>query len=287
MLKGIFRNPWGRSKQSAYRPGYQTRPAPYRSAYNMGASPRRSQPLHEPVAVSWRGLGMVLSGAIGIFALLGAVAWLVQGDSLRVNQVTVAGAQIVDPRLVADLADVGGRSLLTIDTTAAAKRIEALPEVEAASVRRDWPQGVIVEVTEREGWGYWQSAARRVVIDSNGEVLDRARPPGEQAVTIVESAAGRDLTPGQLVDQDAVALVDRLLSDGTFDRLRVQPVRFEFRPDRGLVVIIDGGPAVVFGDSHNYEFKVAAWGAVLDRIETSAVTANEIDLRFGRQLVVR
>jgi len=287
MFRGIFRNPWRRSKHSAYRPGYQARPAPYRSAYSMGPASRRPQAAPDAVAISWRGLGIAVAGVLGVLALLTGGFWLVQGDSLRVQRVTVAGSQIVDPRLVASLADLGGRSLLTLDTAAAAARIEALPEVEAAAVRRDWPQGVIVELTEREGWGYWQSATRRVVISSGGEVLDRARPPAEHAVTILEATPGRDLNPGAFVDRDAVALVDRLLSDGTFGRLRIRPTRFEFREDRGLVVVIEGGPAVVFGDSHNYEFKVAAWGAVLDSIETSAVTANEIDLRFGRQLVVR
>ena len=34
-------------------------------------------------------------------------------------------------------------------------------------------------------------------------------------------------------------------------------------------------------------FKVAAWGALLDRIEEQRLEVREIDLRFGRHVVMR
>ena len=89
------------------------------------------------------------------------------------------------------------------------------------------------------------------------------------------------------MDTDTVALVARLQGDGTFKRLGVQPQRYEFERSRGLVVRVHGGPAAVFGDSHDYEFKVAAWVATNQRIKADRMQVNEIDLRFGRELVVR
>ncbi len=82
-------------------------------------------------------------------------------------------------------------------------------------------------------------------------------------------------------------LVAQLLSDGTLDRLHVKPTGFVFRHDRGLTVLIDGGPDVVFGDSSNYGFKVATWGALLRELSQDQRTAREIDLRFGQRVVMR
>ncbi len=62
---------------------------------------------------------------------------------------------------------------------------------------------------------------------------------------------------------------------------------FVFRRDRGLTVVVEDGPDALFGDSHDYEFKVAAWGALLDRIEREHLDVAEIDMRFGRHLVLR
>jgi hypothetical protein len=203
-----------------------------------------------------------------------------------VNSVIVLGTEIVDPNAVVAAADVQGDSMFTLDADGVAARIEALPGVQSVSVQRDLPRGVVIQVQEQQAWGFWQAAGIRAVIDAEGHVLDKARPPAENAPSIYE-ASGAPLQPGGSTDRDTVILVTRLLSDGTFQRLGVTPTRFEFDRASGLTVRVDGGPAAVFGDSHDYEFKVAAWAALLDRIKTQQISAGEVDLRFGRELVVR
>ena len=113
---------------------------------------------------------------------------------------------------------------------------------------------------------------------SGGRVLPRTPFSHPPAV-----APARGTNPAR----ETVPLCDRLLGDGTFERLGVTAAGFLFQRDRGLGVLIDGGPDAVFGDSHNYEFKVAAWGALLDRIEEQRLEVREIDLRFGRHVVMR
>ncbi len=54
-----------------------------------------------------------------------------------------------------------------------------------------------------------------------------------------------------------------------------------------VIVRVSGGPSAVFGDGRDYEYKVAAWAAMLERVRAGSLAANEIDLRFGRELVVR
>ena len=226
-----------------------------------------------------------------LLATLGGAGYgasrLLLGDALRARDVTVLGAQITDPFAVAAAAAVGGESLLTLDTAAAARRVAALPGVREANVHRDWPRGVIIDITEHQAWGYWQASGVRRIIDIDGQLMERARPPADDAPTIIEVGPPADADAGMTADPDTVRLVDRLLGDGAFDLLRVTPAGFVFRRDRGLTVLVEDGPHAVFGDSHNYEFKVAAWGALLDRIEEQRLEAREIDLRFGRHVVMR
>jgi len=251
--------------------------------YALGPSPRPPAPLRVP----WRRIGWGVAIACGASALALGGLWLVRGDVLRVRSIDVVGAQAVDARVIAGTADVGGDSLLTLDTEAAAQRVEAVPGVKRAAVHRDWPRGVVIDVTEHQGWGYWQAAGVRTVVDAEGNVPVKARAPAPSAPTIYAIGAGAPLAAGASADRDAVTLVARLLRDGTFERLRLKVERFEFERTRGLTVRAAGSPAVVFGDSRDYEFKVAAWGALLDRIKGEQLRAAEIDLRFGRELVVR
>ncbi len=213
---------------------------------------------------------------------------LLTSDALRVRHAEVVGAQLAEPHAIVAAADLGGRSLLALDADAAAAQVvAALPEVKAATVRRAWPQGVVITIVEHQGWGYWQAAGRRVVVDAEGLVLERGRPPAPDAVTIFEVGATAPPSAGGVMDTDTVQTVARLIADARSERLRIELERFEFRHDRGLVVRVVDGPDAVFGDSHNYEFKVAAWGALLDHIERQRLDVQEIDLRFGRQLVMR
>ena len=260
--------------------------------YRVGRTPRRLPGAGRRAGLAlrslpwWRLAGATVLMAAAAGATFG-VYLFAEGDSLRVRNADVTGAMVATPHDVVDAADLGGRSLLAVDTSAAERRIvAALPEVKAASVERVWPDGVRIEVTEHQGWGYWESTGQRVVIDADGLVLKHGRPPAANAVTILDATGTLPPQVGDLMDRDTVQTVARLVADAGSRRLGVAIERFEFHDDRGLVVRVIGGPDAVFGDSHNYDFKIAAWGALLDQLAEDERDVNEIDLRFGRHLVM-
>lgn len=255
--------------------------------YELGRAPARRE-RRSPRRTPWRriGLSLLLLAALGGLAYGGF--WLVDGPALRVHKITIAGAEAADPSAIVAGADVGKRSLLTLDMRAVEGRIaETVPAVKSATARRVWPQEVAIHVVEHSGWGYWQSGGRRVVIDAEGLVLPAGRPPPAGATTIFELGETRALEAWDVVEPDTVTAVRQLIEDARSQRLGVVIERFEFHADRGLVARVAAGPDVIFGDWRNYSFKVAAWGALLDRMEREPLDAGEIDLRFGAQLVVR
>lgn len=270
-------------------PGRRGRRAPKRPGRYELARAAQPRPKRRLISrLPWRGfaltvLVMAMAGGLGYGGF-----WLVDGPALRVQQITIEGADAADPHAIARSADIDKRSLLTLDTSAIADRIsEGVPAVKSATVSREWPQGVRISVSEHVGWGYWQSGGRRVVIDAAGLVIPAGRPPPEGAVTIFEIGATRPLEPWDAAEPDTITAVSQLIEDARSQRLGVAIQRFEFHAERGLVVRVADGPDAIFGDWRNYSFKVAAWGALLNRLERESVEVNEIDLRFGAQLVVR
>lgn len=268
---------------------------------------QRPEPRRPRRAVPWRRIGTFLLASAGTAAVLAGAIWLFRSDTLRVHVIDVQGAQVADPQTIADTSGVGGVSMLTLDLAQAGREIAKLPAVKAATVARDWPNGVRIQVTEHQAWGYWQAGPQRLVIDGDGFVLEQSRPPAADAPTIVEVGSAAPDAKSVSADPDTVQLVHRLRTDGTFDRLNVQPTSYVFRRDRGLTVIVASGPAAVLGDSSNYDFKVRTWQALLEQVragqvpqitasaQPSAATrqgqpsavASEIDLRFGRNVVLR
>lgn len=248
------------------------------------ARARQPKPARE---VPWRRI----LGSMAAVTMLGAVAygaaWLLLSDALRVRQVNVVGSQVVDPYAVAAMADLDGDSLLTADLDAAEARVALVPGVASVSITRSWPQGAQVTLVEQQGWGYWQAGGKRVLVDADGAPLVLARPPAADAPTVIDVAAPADLADGLDIDIDTVRLVARLRDEGTFERLGIEPSAFVFRRDRGLTVVVEDAPDAVFGDSTNFAFKVETWEAVLGQLAEEELLVAEIDLRFGRNVVMR
>ena len=213
--------------------------------------------------------------------------WLVQGDTFRVRQIAIEGVEVTSPQAILAAANLDGDLLFTLEGSAAAQRIAELDSVKSVTVSRSWPATVRIEIVEHQAWGYWQEGGERIAVDRDGQPLVAARPAPADAPTIIEFAAPRDRDEALNPDPDAVRLAAQLIEDSRFEARGITPIAFIFEQERGLTVHFDEAPSVVFGDSSSYEFKFAAWIEVHEQIALRDLVVAEIDLRFGRQVVLR
>lgn len=224
--------------------------------------------------IRWRRIGAAL-------AIAGAVAGIVAlylSPALRVNEIEVGGATTVSAEEIEAVAGLNGASLLTADLGAAESRIEELPMVKDAAISRAWPQGLRIAIVERTPWAVWQAGSRAYTVDDEGVVLVGDAPEG--ALVISVSGVDVSLEPGQIVDQDAVALA-RSLTELVPAELALNVVTFEWSGERGLTITTDSGYAVVLGDSQDMEYKLAVWREIEAELGRANMTGHVLDLRFG------
>lgn len=95
----------------------------------------------------WRAAFFALAG----LAIVAGTGWALFGNRvLVVRSVTVTGTHLLSPAQVTAVADVlAGTPLVRVDTGAVTRRVEAIPQVASATVSRDWPDRVVIAVTER------------------------------------------------------------------------------------------------------------------------------------------
>ena len=131
---------------------------------------------------------------VGLLATVGALTGAVLSPLLAVNDVAVSGvsgphAEEVRAALRGDV----GEPLLLVDTGAAVTAVEALPWVDRASVDRQLPGTLRVEVTPRFPVGWRSDAAGRVLmVDSLGGVVTVAdAAPAGLPKLLSAGAAGR------------------------------------------------------------------------------------------------
>ncbi|MFP3913355.1 MAG: cell division protein FtsQ/DivIB [Actinomycetota bacterium] len=142
-----------------------------------------------------------LGRLVRILAILGLVAvalWFAQSPFLSVGSITVRGADRVDVLSVLDAHGVvEGRPLLLLDVGGAEQSLREDPWVEAASVARQWPTGVVVELEERTpaaravlGDGAWLVAGDGVLLQP---AADATALPTVQMPDLDPDGAGDDL----------------------------------------------------------------------------------------------
>jgi cell division protein FtsQ len=88
---------------------------------------------------------------LAVLAIVGGVGWALLGNRVFVvRSVTVTGTRLLAPEQVIAAADVRlGTPLLSVDAGAVTRRVEAIQQVASASVTEDWPDHLVISVTER------------------------------------------------------------------------------------------------------------------------------------------
>ncbi|MDP9092086.1 MAG: FtsQ-type POTRA domain-containing protein [Actinomycetota bacterium] len=144
---------------------------------------------------------LILVGlAVAVAVIL--LGWVVAFSSvLGVKSVTVRGTQLSSIAQVRAAAAIGrGTPLVRLDPASIARRVEALPAVQSASVGISYPNTVVITVVERVALGYLQSGSQFVLVDRTGDqfrtvqVRPRALPlfaipPGPEAKATGEALA--------------------------------------------------------------------------------------------------
>jgi cell division protein FtsQ len=126
----------------------------------------------------------------------------------------------------------GWTSLVGFDVHQARERIESLPWVESATVRKVYPSTLEVKVAERAPFAIWQQGALLSLIEKDGAVI---------APLSGARHAGLPLVVGRGADKAAAAFVARVaaypaLAKRVRGYVRVSDRRWSLRLDNGMTI---------------------------------------------------
>ncbi len=137
-------------------------------ATGTGARPPAAAP--GPRRQPWRAAFFALMA----LAIVAGVAWaLLESRFFVVRGVEVTGTHLVSPAQVRGAADIpAGLPLIRVNGAAVAHRVERLRQVQSAQVSRDWPDRVLISVTERVPALAVPSGQVFALIDKDGVVVE-------------------------------------------------------------------------------------------------------------------
>lgn len=140
--------------------------------------------------------GIVLAAAV----VAGGVG-ITRSPLFAITGVRVEGVPPEAARIVKDTAQVAtGQNLMTANLDDAVARTEALPWVAEASIRRDPPATVVIDVVEREAVAVLAGPDEAWLVDASGVVIAEA---GDEALPRIRTSGASVPIPGLAVDDPA------------------------------------------------------------------------------------
>lgn len=263
----------------------------------------------------WRRLmvGLRTVGAVMGVAVLGASAWYLltsvtpkagdlppaakAGVLRRLELRTSAGGVLDESWLRNTLALPAGVTLMELDLTRLRARLLRDGQVDSAALSREFPDRLVVRITERSPVARVRvetgPVPRDLLVAADGTIFQGAgyesamieSLPWLAGVSLVAEGDGFRRVSG-------MTAVAQLLSDAQFAALTlyrswasVSLARLE--SDREIEVATRNGSTVVFSASREYFGQLAKLDYLVDRLANTPAARVRIDLSYGRNVPVR
>lgn len=140
--------------------------------------------------------------------------------------------QTSDSAIIAAVGLAPGVTLLGVDVDAARLRLEALPWVRSATVRKELPDTLSVEIEEDTAFARWRYRGEEVLISADGTVLaDEVRPAFRKLPLVAGRGANKAVEDVRAVLEDFPEIDGR-----TAAAIFVNERRWDLRLDNGATV---------------------------------------------------
>jgi len=200
----------------------------------------------------------IVAVIVGVLAVLGSSLFAVRAEDVRVTGVSYAQGE----RLDEIIDDAVGTPVLRVDTTTIEDELEAIPWVDDAEVRTDFPHGLTIDVRERAAISTYQGPDGRFrVLDREGRVLD-VLDLYPYAYVLIGGPDAVDLEPGEFAPQGYAAASE--LAKNLTSSVRGRVTMIEVLADGSrLTLNLDDGSTVYFGEARDLLAKLVRLEAVL------------------------
>lgn len=236
------------------------------------------------------GVGMINRShlANGVTILTERASGLFAQAGLAVSEVSLSGYGLTKE---ADLFEAiglqGNISLVNFDAEAARQRIEALPSIESATIRKIYPNSLNIELVEKTPIAVWRIDGVSFAIDAKGDKLVSLAQGGIEGLPLFIGDGAADdaasliaaLEPYDLLKQDLLAA--SRIGDRRWDLIYDTGLRIML-PEEGLagalakIVELDAQKQLLSRDIEILDFRLNDFIAVrpVDRTATDQDEAN-------------
>lgn len=231
---------------------------------------------------------------LGTLIILGYLGWQMIENLpyFAIKEVVLEGGKHIQAQELANQAGITPRqNLLTFDLREARRRILQNPWVEGATVRRRFPDTVVMLVKEREPAGIVEVAnsGQRFLISADGVVLEEVDKGKTQELPVIMGISRQQAKPGQILPYEHLGLSLTLINKINFNRPaylgRIKEAHI--RPDGSLILISSALGAPLLVKAENFPAQWPLFLQFLEERPNKRALYEYIDLRFSGKIVTK
>ncbi|MFM7257990.1 MAG: UDP-N-acetylmuramate dehydrogenase [Acidimicrobiaceae bacterium] len=232
------------------------------------------------LASNRRRLLTAVGSVVGVIAL---VLIVLASPIIGVRKIEIEGARYVSADLlIAVEKSLDGKSILTVDTRAAERRLEGDPWVESVRIRSFFPSRLVIEIVERKPVAFYIGVDNRSrVVDSQGRVL--AVETGQPTQYLQITGVGPNLAPG--ASAGIVYKAAAQLAAGLPDELSERVLNVGVGGPNQLIMTLRTGTLINFGPPVDLQNKLISLLVLLRRQDAKQILS--IDLTDPRTPTVK
>ncbi len=223
---------------------------------------------------------------VAVGSVVGVVAFILivlASPIIGVRKIEVEGARYVSADLlIAVEKSLDGKSILTVDTRAAERRLEGDPWVESVRIKSFFPSRLVIEIVERKPVAFYIGVDNRSrVVDPQGRVL--AVEVGQPTQYLQITGVGPNLAPG--ANAGAVYRAAAQLAAGLPDELSERVLNVGVGGPNQLLMTLRSGTLINFGPPVDLQNKLISLLVLLRRQDAKQIIS--IDLTDSRTPTVK
>jgi UDP-N-acetylmuramate dehydrogenase len=240
----------------------------------------RRENVVKSLAANRRRLLTATGSVIGVVAF---VLIVLASPIVGVRKIEIEGARYVSADLlIAVEKSLNGKSILTVDTRAAERRLEGDPWVESVRIKSFFPSRLVIELVERKPVAFYIGVDNRSrVVDSQGRVL--AVETGQPTQYLQITGVGPNLAPG--ASAGTVYRAAAQLAAGLPDELSDRVLNVGVGGPNQLVMTLRTGTLINFGPPVDLQNKLISLLVLLRRQDAKQILS--IDLTDSRTPTVK
>ena len=225
----------------------------------------------------------LLTAAGSVIGVVALVLIVLASPIVGVRKIEIEGARYVSADLlIAVEKSLDGKSILTVDTRAAERRLEGDPWVESVRIRSFFPSRLVIEIVERKPVAFYIGVDNRSrVVDSQGRVL--AVEIGQPTQYLQITGVGPNLAPG--ASAGTVYRAAAQLAAGLPDELQDRVLNVGVGGPNQLIMTLRTGTLINFGPPVDLQNKLISLLVLLRRQDAKQILS--IDLTDPRTPTVK